>query len=222
MSGKQSKARRAKESREAAVASAKLARQLSGATFWHGGAPGLQIGEVLLTAQAAVVAGRVDTAHALQRGYADGTTDRRRVYFTTDREMARGYCGLYKVDAETSGALYRVQPIGAVEVDPDFEGRNVSWCAPGARILAVEEEQVDVDEFGAMERIGPYMAWKNGDPIYSPAGHFLPSPEMGQYGITAPWLAERYRRWTPWEFIDADLRSMLASGRRPAPVTSSP
>lgn len=222
MSGKQSKARRARESREAALASAKLARQVSEATFWHGGAPALQVGDVLLTAEAALAAGRLDTAHSLQRGYADGTTDRRRVYFTTDREMARGYCGLYKVDTETSGSLYRVEPIGAVEVDPDSEGRKVCWCAQSARILAVEEEQVNVDEFGAMKRLGPYMAWQNGDPIYSPAGDFLPSPEMGQYGITAPWLAHRYHRWTPWELIDTHPRSMLASGRRPAPFRSTP
>lgn len=215
MSGKQAKARRAKAGRETAAAAARLARQLEGATFWHGGAPGLEVGAVLLTAQAAKAAGREDTAHALQHGYADGTTDARRVYFTTDREMARGYCGLYKVGDAASGSLYRVEPIGPVEPDPDFEGRDVSWCAPGARIVEVEEEQVDVDEFGAMERIGPYMAWKNGDPIYSPVGHFLPSPEMGKFGITAPWLAERYRPWTPWELVDSDLRSMLASGRRP-------
>lgn len=217
MSGKQAKARRAREGRVAAVAAERLARQLTGATFWHGGAPGLQAGEVLLTAHAALMAGRTDTAHSLQKGYADGTTDSRRVYFTTDREMARGYCGLYKVDDDVAGSLYRVAPIGPVQVDPDFDGRNVSWCAPGARIIEVEEEQVDVDEFGAMERIGPYMAWENGDPIYSPFGHFLPSPEMGQFGITAPWLAERYRQWTPWELVQADLRSMLAAGRRPAP-----
>jgi hypothetical protein len=209
MSGRQAKAKRARQA--AAVAAVK--HRLEGETFWHGGAPGLGVGEFLLTADDARAARRFDTAHNAQLGYLDGTTSTERVYFTTDREMARAFGWLYQVDGTPSGALYRVEPIGTIEPDPDYSRHDVSWCAPGARIVAVEEECVDLDEYGATERIGPYWTWKGGGSMYDVNGRFLPSPRMLALGITADWLAARFRPWTSPRTVSDTIEGMSGHGR---------
>lgn len=66
-------------------------------------------------------------------------TDPERVYFSSNREFARGPAGrIQGGDSDTGivyqyGALYEVEPQGEIEKDPDFEG-GVSWCAPRVRM----------------------------------------------------------------------------------------
>ncbi len=59
-------------------------------------------------------------------GYALGVTDPDRVYFSRVRDFARSFAARQiTADRESGiifqhGSLYRVEPIGAVELDPDF------------------------------------------------------------------------------------------------------
>lgn len=196
-------------------------RPPSDARFWHGGIAGLVSGTVLLGRTEAEAQG-LDVAHyALQPGYELGVTDPERVYFSSDRELARGFAGRINIrDTVTGivfqhGTLYEVEPLGEIERDPDGTG-NVSWCAPRARILAVAEKNVRLNRYEVTERLGPTMTWKDGSPIYSPDGQFIPSPEQRTSGsqhqlTTLP--------WTPVEYLKAWMAGR-PSGDRPDPAAS--
>jgi len=104
---------------------------------------------------------------------------------------------------------------GEVEKDPDFEG-NVSWCAPRARIVAVEESNVRLNAYEITERIGPHTCWLDGSPVYTAEGHYLPSPEQLAVGQPHPLFAALHP-WTPVEFINSWIAEQ-PSGDRPSPA----
>ncbi len=173
--------------------------------YWHGGAPGRRVGDILLSRRAAEAQQGVPTTHALQRGYALGITDPDRVYFSRDRDFALAFAARQiTADRESGiifqrGSLYRVEPIGAVEPDPDFSMHDVSWCAPAARVTAIEEDEVVMSIFDSAANAGPFMTWPDMTPMYTDDGFFLPSPPMREQGVTAAHLREAYPPWTPYE-----------------------
>lgn len=209
MSGKQAKAQRAQAARDAAARAAELASRLDGRQFWHGGAPGLRIGTMLLTAEAARRAGRWDTGHLGQHGYDDGTTDVGQVYFTTDRELARAFC--CTLAGGVRGTLYRVEPIGPVVPDPDFDGHDVSFSARGAVIVDVDEVDVTLTPTERAARFGLYMAWPSREPMYDATGRFLLSAEQRARGVTQEWADSRFARWTPYDNIRPHLLAAIAA-----------
>lgn len=105
--------------------------------------------------------------------------------------------------------------MGDVEEDPDFAGRGVSWCAPLARIVSVEETSVRLTPYEVTERTGPYTSWTDGSPVYTAEGRYLPSPEQVALGRPHPMFAV-VPPWTPVEFINAWI-SGQPSGNRPSP-----
>jgi GNAT superfamily N-acetyltransferase len=220
MSGK----KKAKAQRQqAAQRSAYLATKRTATQYWHGGAPGLSVGDELLSRDDAERALTAPTAHGLQSGYALGVTRTDRVYFSSDREFARAYASkFHRIDRKTGvvferGTLYRVEPIGSVEDDPDFAGRNVSWCAPRARVVAIEATEVFQEPAVANERIGPHMTWDDGSPLYSADGDYLPSPILRARGLTAGDFYGQYPAWFPFDLVDADLAGRQG-GDRPDPA----
>jgi hypothetical protein len=208
MNGKQAKAQRAREARLAAERAAARAAKLEGREFWHGGAPGLEVGTMLLSAEAAVRAGRRDTAHGAQPGYADGTTDVGQVYFTTDRELARAFCCTIP---GVRGTLYRVDPIGPIAPDPDFDRHDVSWSAGGAVIVDVEEVGVTLTPTERAARFGRYMAWPSREPMYDADGRFLVSSEQRAAGLTQEWADSRFGPWTLYDHIKPHLLAAIAA-----------
>lgn len=177
-------------------------------TYWHGGQPGLTTGTVLVGRDDASAHGVDSTRYDMQDGYALGVTKPNRVYFSSERELARGFASQFRIgDATTGiiyqhGSLYEIEPIGEVEEDEDFQGRGVSWCAPQARILRVVEPNVALSSYQATERIGPYMTWADGSPIYGAAGEYLPSPEQVAAGVFPVWQ-DTLPAWTPHQFVGA-------------------
>lgn len=175
--------------------------------FWHGGTPGMQPGSLLLSRMAAEASGTDLTRYAIQTGYGEGVTSPERVYFSSDREFARAFAALNVThDPVTgvvvqTGTLYEVEPLGPVEHDPDFANGGVSWCAPTARVLAIEEPDVLLDPYAVTETIGPYMAWSDGSPIYTRAGQILPSPE--QKAARSHPMLQALIPWTPVHFINS-------------------
>ncbi len=190
--------------------------------YWHGGAPGREVGDILLSRRAADARQGAPTTHGLQRGYALGVTDPDRVYFSRVRDFARSVAARQiTADRESGiifqhGSLYRVEPIGAVELDPDFALHDVSWCAPAARVTAVEEAEVIMSFFEATEIAGPFMAWQDMSPMYTDDGALLPPPPLRQQGVTPAELREFYPPWTPYDLFDARLRG------QPDPLRRSP
>lgn len=187
--------------------------------YWHGGRAGLKPGTILLGRAEAEIEGINLDQYDMQRGYGLGVTSPHRVYFTSDREFARGFAArIQGRDTVTGivveqGTLYEVEPLGDVERDPDFHG-NVSWCAPQARILSVAERNVRLDAYQINERIGPYSGWTDRSPIYTASGHYMPSPEQRQAGFQHLLFDVLYP-WAPLEFINPWIAG-LRSGDRPS------
>lgn len=98
--------------------------------WYHGGVPGLEVGELLLPPD---ISG---TRHTLS-AYASEPHGQRRdvVYLARIQDHARAYAALYP-----DGAVYRAEPIGATEPDPDAPGFSV-MCAQ-ARVVEVVRSRV--------------------------------------------------------------------------------
>lgn len=217
---RQSKNDRQRDRRQAQQKVLRQARKAFAARrFWHGGAPGLTPGTVLLSReQPNSNFKRLAPAGAWS---AADPTRGDRVYFSTDLELARYYAAqIHTVDSTTGvvmrhGNLYEVEPVGPVEPDPDFG--HVSWCAPGARILSVTEEDVNLDTYEATRQGGRYITWTDGSPVYDADGRYLRSPEQRAAGFDHP-LLSAVLPWTPLASINAWLIGG-PSGERPEPAT---
>ncbi|MEE1774482.1 hypothetical protein PUR34_41505 [Streptomyces sp. JV185] len=104
--------------------------------YFHGGVPGLKPGDRILPPDNTGTTRRLST-------YADevnGPAHARRtdiVYLTTDRHVASAYAALHP-----DGALYRVDPEGEVEPDPDCFEPGLSWQCPAATVVAVVDPVV--------------------------------------------------------------------------------
>lgn len=182
-------------------------------TYWHGGFPGIQVGSQLLSPTDAAAA-RIPIAYTPRDRPELGIVSRTdRVYFSTNQEFARAYAFQTEVitpsGALTSrGTLYRIQPIGAVEEDPDFAGHDVSWCAPGAVVVEVVETDVRMRARDATRAIGIYSSWDDGRPMYLEDGRLCITWQMESIGLTQEAVDEIVRPWTP---VDRALERINAA-----------
>lgn len=95
--------------------------------YWHGGAPGLRVGSHVLPPV-------VTKAASLGDYYARGIARRDRVYVTTSYDAACMYAAMHPSDA---GKVYKVQPQGEIEPDPDCTQDCLSFACHHATVLAV-------------------------------------------------------------------------------------
>jgi hypothetical protein len=130
--------------------------------FFHGGAPGLKVGDILSPRPADDQRHLVDgcgICEARRRG-APSDYDRDHnfaaVYVTTDRQVARFFANGYP-----HGGVYRVEPLGELTTDPEQPpwaiDEPVSFAVPQARVLAVLDPLVRVTAKEArrmMRRLG--------------------------------------------------------------------
>lgn len=109
--------------------------------MFHGGAPGLKPGD-MITPQSGT-AHLVDgcpTCEARRTGapLADDNLDPRMVYVTSTRDYAKVYAAGYPL-----GALYRVEPLGALTPSPDVVE---SYGVPAARVVSVLDPLVKLSD----------------------------------------------------------------------------
>ena len=104
-------------------------------TFWHGGVPGLRVGDRLLPPS---VTGTDRNLHQYSKEFAPGVQDGAKVYVTTDRNAAKAFAALYP-----KGALYRVRPEGEMTVDPDAPD-GTSFACESATVEAVYDRLVNL------------------------------------------------------------------------------
>ncbi|MBT1611879.1 GNAT family N-acetyltransferase [Curtobacterium poinsettiae] len=200
----------------------RLRRQQQAVTYWHGGVPGRQVGDFILSANDRANDPTVAPEHRSRTTGVAGVTRPDHVYFSTDRDFARAYAGNYsEADEETGakllhGTLYRVEPEGPVEVDPDFP-HQVSYSATRARVVDVVEEDVFMTPYDALAVIGRHKTWVNGSPMYSPEGEYLPHPEMRAF--SSEYIGP-YPPWVPHEWVVADLAGTPPKDDRPDPKMS--
>lgn len=104
--------------------------------YFHGGYPGLKPGDLLLPPDATGTEHRLSAVSA-ELGGPEHATRTDVVYLAADRDVARAFAAFYP-----DGALYRVEPEGDLEPDPDSGIPGLSWQCPAARIAAVVDPVV--------------------------------------------------------------------------------
>lgn len=105
-------------------------------TYFHGGYPGLKPGDLIQPPDATGTEHRLSAVSAELGGPAHATR-MDVVYLTTGRDVARAYAAFYP-----DGALYRVEPHGGLEPDPDSGITGLSWQCPAAEVVAVVDAAV--------------------------------------------------------------------------------
>lgn len=109
--------------------------------YWHGGFPGLTPGDLLLP-PTETGATHTLTGYGVLPGYRPDHVRADRVHVTTRRDSARVFAAAYP-----DGALYRVEPLGDMEPDPDAPDEAIR--CERARVLAVYDPCVRWAERGA-------------------------------------------------------------------------
>ena len=94
-------------------------------TYFHGGQSGLRVGDGILpptVSGAPAMADSIPSGHELEPA-AVRVTDRSKVYLTDTADLARFFAALHPCgDQKRGGDVYRVQPDGEIEPDPDYHG----------------------------------------------------------------------------------------------------
>jgi hypothetical protein len=107
---------------------ASLGGQADLVEFWHGSRVYLPVGTHLTSLRYR----EGDRLSSVQFEHmANNAFDTDRVYFTTDRELARAWCA-----RDVAGAVFQVEPVGPYEPDPDYP--NTSFSAATAVVLEVD------------------------------------------------------------------------------------
>lgn len=177
-------------------------KRLKSLEFWHGGAAGLNVGDVL------------DKKH-WQDPHATAAGQKLRmpsgepaVFITPDQQFAESF------SAEAGlGDLYKVVPLGDLSADPDFQ-RGLSYSCDSAEIIEVVQRGVAKTRENQMAGHRA-ITWARGGRVYDDEGHMLPSPEMQSMGITREHL-RGYGFLPPLEMVDADLTQRMMYGQLPA------
>lgn len=110
-------------------------------TFWHGGAPGREVGDLLLPPTQTDLAW---TSRAINEasGLVNPNYREDRVYFTTDKKLAMAFAGYWSREPRRHGlgAVYEIE-VGEdlIEHDEDFPSvEGLFFQAPLARVVRVE------------------------------------------------------------------------------------
>jgi len=129
---------------------------MTGPIYFHGGKPGLSIGDLILPGSPNFVDGcpvcdahRAGDNHPLE----PVTKHADRVYITTDREYARFYASKYP-----RGDLYSVEPLG--EIVPSDEDPFPTWHVPTARVRGLYDVYVQLTR---KQRRGLVRRWEAAD-----------------------------------------------------------
>ncbi len=188
--------------------------------YWHGGFPGIAPGAMLLSPHDAAKS-RIPISYTPREHPALGRVSRTdRVYLSTSEEFARAYAFQTEITTTSGqiaarGTLYRVQPLGAVEEDPDYAGHMVSWCSPRAIILDVVAVDVRMRVRDATQAIGRYMTWDDGRPMYFEDGRLRLTWQMKSAGLTQGELDQVVRPWTAVTVaLERVQRHMLGSANQ--------
>lgn len=171
-----------------AVGRAKSAR------FWHGGAPGLQVGDELLPRRGLDRSG-------IRYGRRAVEDDASAVYITDNLDVARSYASLL---ANRAGDVYEVRPVpvSSLRIDEDLD--RISLTCARARIVDVVERNVMMTFAEATRPVARHMTWEDGSPIYTEDGYVTVAPnwlnadprQVASLGAWIPHVAVLYSQAT--------------------------
>lgn len=114
--------------------------------WWHGGAPGLRAGDLLLPPCETGVITRVqilEEAGIISPDYMESDRNRLdRVYLTHNKELAKAYAYSWGWETLGRGALYVARPIGPYQADPDLLEHSIE--CERAEIITVYDPAVQM------------------------------------------------------------------------------
>lgn len=138
--------------------------------LWHGGAPGIWVGDFIVPERECWRRGIQYGARL--HGHTNGV-----VYVSPNREFARVFAT--RTDAfKGRGVLYRVEasPASSLTHDPDDDFPvTVSIACARARVVSIEETRISMSSAESLKVIGPYMTWDDGRPVYDANGYMTPA-----------------------------------------------
>jgi hypothetical protein len=124
--------------------------------YFHGGVPGLEVGDLLVPGHHHFVDG-CPVCAALQEGrptpFDQPNQTPERVSITTDREYARHYASKYP-----QGDLYVVEPIG--DLHASAEDHFPTWTVERARVTSVYARLVTLTP---RQRLTLFRRWRRAD-----------------------------------------------------------
>lgn len=107
------------------------ADQLWQLPMWHGGAKGRKVGDLLLPPDQTGVTPLATWGEDAGLDVTHVRTDR--VFLTVSSDTAIMYAAMHPGPA----VVYRVQPLGEIEPDPDCHIPGLSWQAERARVVSI-------------------------------------------------------------------------------------
>lgn len=151
-----------------------------------------------------------DANNVADMGVPDARRDR--VYFTTDVELARVFAAAV-FERTGHSALYRVEPVGEMDSDPDFP--TVGFQAKQALIVEVVDTDVKLTRTEMLQRQRPYLIWDDGRHIYDERGRMKINPTAAAHGFTQGDFDRLFSPWTPLEIAEGTLSALLERGQFP-------
>lgn len=159
------------------------------ARYWHGGVPGLTVGDRLLPPIAhGGSLGPTNDAIRGQFGPDEYPSDPGLVYVTGNRLLAASYASQYP-----AGDVYEVRPDVPLSADPDNEA-GLSFTCSAATVVGVCERAVRWSQTRMIRVQSRTIRWADGSPVYDRNGYLLPDRSLRSVGVTA----QRLRRFGPW------------------------
>lgn len=107
--------------------------------YFHGGKPGLKVGEYLLPPDRQTERTKGHLVDYLLPGQ-EKFMHRDKVYITTEKRIAKVFAAVLP-----NGALYEVEPEGEMTIDPDCQDGR-SWMCEQAKIIKVVDPLVPFEE----------------------------------------------------------------------------
>ena len=146
--------------------------------FFHGGVPGLRVGDRILSASRVGIFG-----HNL---IPSNPCDPTRVYVTTDYDEARSYAAIYKDlrNQTLPGDVYEVRAVGDLLSDPDYRGFDTHYSCDSARVIRIAMRRVCMSKVQIVRAKSRYLRWEDGSRVYDEDGYLLPSPSLRDHGYT--------------------------------------
>lgn len=180
--------------------------------FWHGGAPGLSVGDRIIPRS------RLDDA-CFDKWITsrDDPTNTDRVYITTDVSFATGWAIRYAntpYPGARRGAIYEVVPDGEIVRDPDFPAEAGSWYTSTATIVGIRRPKVTGPDSQRHKRIGRFLTWTDGTPTYTDEGFLRAAPEWRAAGVVDADL-RRFGRWVAFENLAATEDGLMVDTTDP-------
>lgn len=177
---------------------APLPQEVPSVTYYHGGAPGLVIGDNIKARNNMPEWQKVHIKWREGMPPEDFGDMGNTVSITTDYAVARAYAGEYMNPAgkKISGCVYEVTPLATTEPDPDYRYTPYEICRTSeAKIIKVHESVPVSDNPRIMGKaIAPYVRYvDDGAPFYDDQGYII----LDRFGSQGP-PKEIIRSLGPW------------------------